>query len=100
MTLDTSFVEVVFLARLPALSASKFKVFICSDETTDAGKPQQPKHQKAKTGYMKEMTQIYCMSCPEKKQGNADTVCIYKYGLLGSLGQYLINYIYIYILDC
>ena len=61
MNLDTNFVEVVFLAKLPALSASRFNVFICSDE---------PKFKDA-SGHERKMpvqtkTQVYCLRCPSK----------------------------------
>ena len=62
MHLDTNYVEVVFVAKLPALSSSKFNVFICSDEQ-DTKTPSQSDGNKAKP---KEKTLIYCLRCPSK----------------------------------
>ena len=67
MHLDTNFVEVVFLAKLPALSASKFKVFICSDEPNV-----QNVNNVRNTMQLKEKTQVYCLRCPNKgNEGSA-----------------------------
>ena len=61
MNLDTNFVEVVFLAKLPALSASRFNIFICSDE------PSAKEASKNKNKVqLKEKTQVYCLRCPSK----------------------------------
>ena len=62
MHLDTNFVEVVFVAKLPALSSSKFNVFICSDEQ-DTKNPPQSDENRVKP---KEKTLIYCLRCPSK----------------------------------
>ena len=73
MRLDTNFVEVVFLAKLPALSASKFKVLICSDEPNlqnkmrGNNKQQDENHINSK----REKTQIYCMKCPVKNKDSS-----------------------------
>ena len=58
MNLDTNFVEVIFIAKLPALSASKFKVFICSDEL-------ESKHDTDKME-VTQKTKVYCLRCPSK----------------------------------
>ena len=61
MHLDLNFVEVVFVAKLPALSASKFKIFICGDEPDikDSGN-NKPNSQ------LKQKTNVYCLRCPGK----------------------------------
>ena len=59
MSLDTNFVEVIFVAKLPALSASKFKVFICSDEI-DSKKDDSSKME------VTQKTKVYCLRCPSK----------------------------------
>ena len=61
MNLDTNFVEVIFIAKLPALSASKFKVFICSDEIDTKNKDINNNKME-----VTQKTKVYCMRCPNK----------------------------------
>ena len=61
MNLDTNFVEVIFVAKLPALSASKFKVFICGDEIDT--KVYDGINNKIEAT---QKTKVYCLRCPRK----------------------------------
>ena len=66
MHLDTNFVEVIFVAKLPALSASKFDVFICSDEPDLKDLNSNSKSKTNNSKQLKEKTKVYCLRCPSK----------------------------------
>ena len=66
MHLDTNFVEVIFIAKLPALSSSKFKVFICSDEPDIKDSNNNNKSNRKNLKQLKEKTKVYCLRCPSK----------------------------------
>jgi hypothetical protein len=71
MHLDTNFVEVIFVAKLPALSSSKFKVFICSDEPDIKDSNNNNKSNKENLKQLKEKTKVYCLRCPSKTEGES-----------------------------
>ena len=68
VVLDMNMVEVVFMARLPALSIQRFHIYVCSDEQTSSKSF--------------EKTQVFCQKCPslsEQKKAKSNLFVVDKF---------------------